>query len=88
MTLQEAHVRLGEMLMASPSKSDAILTIVLSDPSIGAIAQVRVKDIGLGFDWENNRVLIWPAESIGRITEPTKRSAAALLAADPTKGNK
>jgi len=37
------------------------LVIKVEKPSIGPLATVPVKSIGPGIDWDNGKVIIWPA---------------------------
>jgi hypothetical protein len=41
-----------------PDYSDKEVTVMLSMPSIGATASSRVKDVSMGFDWDNWQVMI------------------------------
>lgn len=50
-----------ELIKAIERHPDGEVTIRLTKPSMGPIAQAQVKDAFVGIDWEHGKVIIQPA---------------------------
>lgn len=66
MELQEAKETFDNLNLLNPS---APLRLVIHQPGgIGRTPTVGVKAIHAGFDWDSNRILIYPEEHLTRLT--------------------
>lgn len=77
MTLRELKSVIDRFLEDHPMCShEHVVTVLLSEPSIGASAQVRVKSACVGFDWDSGRFMLSTEEPIIRKPKRVKPSPA------------
>lgn len=66
MNLEELKIRIDFLYKQSRNPKEDIVYITTSEHSIGGRAKCGIKNISLGFDWENHQVRIEPENKLIR----------------------
>ena len=66
MNLEELKARIDFIYKQSRNPKEDIVYITTSENSIGGRAKCGIKNVSLGFDWENHQVRIEPENKLIR----------------------